>query len=230
MKKSRLALAFAGMMLAAVFLSAEKNAFWTARPYTEWTDKEVDKLLKDSPWARTILLSTGPDESAQQRGRGGEESDAGLSTAGNPPFRERPKLAITWYSRTIRQGVARRLLLANPASTEQADHLLNRPPSQFYEILVVGWNPGRNRDQALQALKEQTFLQKKNKEKIPLGDVILPVKRGDPLVLRFAREANGKPVLVLEDKEVMLVLKHGENTTRVPFKLSEMVVRDQLDL
>jgi hypothetical protein len=34
---------------AALFAGAE---FWQTKPYTEWNDKEVARILNDSPWAR----------------------------------------------------------------------------------------------------------------------------------------------------------------------------------
>ena len=31
--------------------------FWTAKPYTEWSDKELQKLMTDSPWAKTTTVT-----------------------------------------------------------------------------------------------------------------------------------------------------------------------------
>jgi hypothetical protein len=217
---------------SSVFLFAEKKEFWAAKPYTEWTQKDVDKLLKDSPWAKTIPLSQGPELALQGSGRGGRggEGDSGGAGAGSESYRAQPRLVVTWYSKPVREAVARRLQLNDPSATrEQIDQLLNRPASSFYDLLIVGWNPGRNPN-AAQALREGTYLQKKNKEKLPLQDVLMPQKRGDPLVLRFAREAGGKPVLTLDDKEVQLVLKMGDNTIRTTFRLSDMVVNERLEL
>ena len=42
---------FAFMLLAAVttLLGAD---FWDAKPFTEWSEKEVNKVMGDSPWAK----------------------------------------------------------------------------------------------------------------------------------------------------------------------------------
>jgi hypothetical protein len=48
--------------------------------------------------------------------------------------------------------------------------------------------------------------------------------------LRFAREADGKPVLTLADQEVTLVIRVGEDTYRIKFKLAEMLIQDKLEL
>lgn len=227
MKSRCTTLAMAALAVCAMTLFAAKKGFWDTKPYTEWAEKDVDKLLRDSPWARTIPLSTGPESSMRSRGTGEDET----APAGDQAYRPQPKLVVTWYAKPIREALVRRIQLNNPSpSQDQIDKLLNRPASPFYELLVTGWNPGRNRAEAVKNLKEGTYLQKKNKDKLPLADAIQPQMRSDPLVLRFSREQEGRPVLSLEDKEVLLVLRMGDNTIRVPFKLTEMTVRDQLQL
>ncbi len=218
---------------ASLFAYAEKREFWATKPYTEWTQKEVDRLLKESPWAKTIPLS-GSTFPGGGVGRTGGRGGAGESLDTAPGFegyRAQPKLVITWYSKPVREAVARRIQLNNPSPPkEELDQLLNRPESPFYDVLVIGWNPGRNREDAVQALRQGTYLRRKNKEKVSLKDAIMPEKRDDPLVLRFPRETDGKPVLTLEDKEVQLVLKMGNRTINISFKLSDMVINGRLEL
>ncbi len=43
--------------LAAVALLAAD--FWQTKKFTDWTDKEVQKILKDSPWARPVEVRLG---------------------------------------------------------------------------------------------------------------------------------------------------------------------------
>ena len=33
--------------------------FWTTKPFTEWNEKEVQKILSDSPWTAKITISGG---------------------------------------------------------------------------------------------------------------------------------------------------------------------------
>jgi hypothetical protein len=55
----------------AMLLAAD---FWKAKKYTEWTDKEVDKMLNDSPWAKkTDFTLTG----GGGRGGGGAKGGGG---------------------------------------------------------------------------------------------------------------------------------------------------------
>jgi len=66
----------------------------------------------------------------------------------------------------------------------------------------------------LERLKAGNYLQQMDKGKVPLAGILPPEKPGDPMVLRFARRANDRPVLSLEDKDVTLVLKLGDNAIR----------------
>jgi len=123
-------------------------------------------------------------------------------------------------------------MLTEPGvSKERIDKLLT-PNPQFLALLVNGWTLGRqaNRDAALANFRQETVLVKKNKEKIPLADAVFPQKRDDPLYLRFAREANSKPVLTLADQEVTLVIRVGEDIYRIKFKLADMLIQDHLEL
>src|SRR5665213_2876249 len=33
--------------------------FWTTKPFTDWDDKEVQKVLTDSPWVGRVTMSSG---------------------------------------------------------------------------------------------------------------------------------------------------------------------------
>ena len=51
--------------------------FWESKKFTDWSDKEVEKLLKDSPWAHTFSVETGKARS------GGGGSNRGMGGGGN---------------------------------------------------------------------------------------------------------------------------------------------------
>jgi hypothetical protein len=54
--------------LGAAALFAED--FWQRKKFSEWDEKEVRRILFDSPWAHTVELSLG-STGGRQRGRGG---------------------------------------------------------------------------------------------------------------------------------------------------------------
>ena len=65
-------------MLALCLWAAD---FWTTKPFTEWNDKEVAKILSDSPWAAKVTLpgglGGGPGIAESGGGRGGRGGGGG---------------------------------------------------------------------------------------------------------------------------------------------------------
>ena len=154
------------VLLSSVLVWAADKDFWDTKPYSEWNDKEVEKLLKNSPWSRSVTLSMGTmgapgygNESRQQYPRtsgaeppgtqtGGAESDPvgggqrGPGGLGDPSERPSIPLVVHWYSRPVREAFARRVLLRKPeAPKEQVDGLLNYDDPTHFAILITGF-PG----------------------------------------------------------------------------------------
>ena len=235
MRYRRLHPALVFLACGSLFLVAGQKNYWESKPYTEWSDKEVDKLLKDSPWTKSVLLSTGPEgalgSGGGQRGSGGG-GDPEMGSGGGSLPKPATRLVVTWFARPIREATARRLMLTDPEVSKERIEKLLHPNAQSLVLLVTGWTLGRqpDRDAAIERFKKETVLLKKNKEKILLADTVLPQRREDPLYLRFAREADGKPVLTLADQEVTLALRVGEDTYRIKFKLADMLIQDKLEL
>jgi len=76
--------------------------------------------------------------------------------------------------------------------------------------------------------KEDTFLEKKNGQKIPLLDLPAAPGRGLPYTLQFAREIDGKPTITPDDKEITLQIRIGERKYKFSFKLADMMIGDKL--
>src|SRR5580692_7420975 len=71
------------LRLLTLFMFLAGLALWAAdiwvKPYTEWTDKDVQKIMSDSPWAKkvTVTFEAG-------RGGGGGGTAPGKSRPGGP--------------------------------------------------------------------------------------------------------------------------------------------------
>jgi hypothetical protein len=240
----------AACSLFALILYAGPKDFWEAKPYTDWSAKEVEKLLrKDSPWTRTLLenapataVNIGGTESPTKgggtgdlggAGGGGSKGGAGRGSSGGGAAAPAPgEVFITWNSRPIREALARQMMLTNPSVTQQQlDQIVNYKP-QFFEFLVMGLPLGRGRDAEAQLakFKTDTCLQKKNQEKIPLANIVTPRAPNQPTTLQFAREVDGKPTLTAEDQEVTLVIRIGEHVYKYKFKFADMMVKGQLEI
>ena len=70
------------LLLAAICVWAAD--FWTAKSYTDWNDKDIQKMLNDSPWAHkmTVELGGGPGGPGGGRGEAGGFGGAGAAEGG----------------------------------------------------------------------------------------------------------------------------------------------------
>jgi len=220
MKKHRAICLAIACLLFVVFAYAGPKDFWVIKPYTDWTAAEVVKILqKNCPWTHVLLLI--PSEGG---GRGSTRSP-------NPSYSL--PVYITWNSRVAREAIVRKTMLEVPDTPkEQIDQVLSYSPKHI-EIFVNGQEMGGGRGasstEAMAEFKERTFLQKKNKEKLPLLDIVVQ-GRGGSLTLLFAREVDGKPTIVPEDKEVTLMIRIGESNYKFNFKLQDMMVNGKLEI
>jgi hypothetical protein len=224
----RHALIPAASLLLVLFVYAGPKDFWEAKPYTEWSAKEVETLLeKNSPWTQTTLMILDAGGGGGG-GRGGRSGGGGGATPSALPT----KVVINWYARPIREALVRRSMLQGlSAPQEQIDQFLNQD-SDFLELMLTGISVGRGRQggAGLEQFKEQTFLQKKNKDKISLVDVVMPKEREAATVLRFAREIDGKPTVTVEDQEVTLNVRINNQTYKYKFKLADMMIKGKLEI
>ena len=223
----------AACLLCIVVANAGPKDFWVTKPYTEWTAKEVEKLLlKDSPWTHVLLLNA-PSSSVSIGGTGGGK---GGGSEGPPP------IYINWYARPIREAIVRQMMLLAPNTTkEQLDAILNFK-SEFHDLIVTGFAPGSaargsrggaaNAENAMAKFKQETYLQKKNGQKIPLANLVPPPpkSRNAAYHLQFAKEIDGKPTLTPEDKEVTLSIRINDSPYKFKFKFADMMINDKLEL
>jgi len=231
----------AACSLFALLLYAGPKDFWVTKPYTEWNAKEVEKILrKNSPWTRTLLenaptssVSIGSTDSGGGGGGGGRGGGGrgGGGSGGGGGGGVPGEIIINWNARPIREALARQMMLQNPeVPKQQLDQILNYKPQSF-EFFVSGLTLGRGRDAEAQLarFKADTCLQKKNQEKIPLANLVIPRAGSQAMTLQFARQVDGKPTLTADDKEVTLCVRIGEHIYKYKFKFADMMINDQLE-
>ena len=77
-----------GALVVVLACSLGAADFWQSKPYSEWSDKDVQKMLTASPWARQVGVGVeGP--AAPVRANGGRRSD----TSGDPSDTPGPPVA-----------------------------------------------------------------------------------------------------------------------------------------
>ena len=241
--------------LASAVLSAAD--VWEVKPFQDWTDKDLRKVVNNSPWARQTLAVLGnatsnpPGTNAQPtvsdassndtsvtsagRGAGGTEPMGGTPRDfGRGPEAVQPSgipVIIRWHSALpLRQAQMRGKYGKEAATSPEAQRFLAQDPA-IYVVGVAGLGgsivSAGAGDQAKQNIAQKTTLRVKGKD---------PLR---PIAVDFVPNGSAVDVLIgfprampikLEDQEVELVSQIGSATVRCRFRLKEMVVRGKREL
>jgi hypothetical protein len=199
----------AAIVLAAVVF-AGNNDPWKSKPYQQWDDKDVRRILGDSPWSKIIQvdatwtnlkdisaadssqLPSGSTTAPAAGGKMGTSPSAGANpTVGgaaappSDPGDPKPQVAfaVRWVSsRTLQRAAARSAELAGQIKQEDAEKQLANPPD-VYEIALTGpdMRPFQTADEDT-LMKTAELTDKKSKEKI------------SPTKVQINRGADGKKV------------------------------------
>lgn len=235
----------AGCVLVSGFALAAE--FWERKEFTEWTDKEIRKILTDSPWARTVELALAMPSAGEGGGRmrmpggggggmgGGDlEEGGGMPRMGGEGVAAGPmptvSVQLRWVSALpVKQAIARVRFGEEAATSPEARQMLERQETHY--ILAVAGVPARWIGQDFDALKERAELRVKGHE--PLHPAQVQGQRREraaELYLAFPRGANGGFDITPEDKEIEVVIKLAERTIRSKFKLSQMMYKGKLEI
>lgn len=227
---SGLALA-AALLLSAAPARAQKEE-WQGKPYQQWTMKEVQKVLADSPWSREFIRSV----------------DVGSSSAGVMPSKGyvvRLRSALP-----VRQGLLRLRQLR-----EKYDEMNDRKKAEFDEKnkaliecppcdenYVVAMLPTGDNERlaeqlykaSLERVKPHVRLVNDRGQQRELVH-FAPAKSGSEAVFFFPRlDDKGAPLVTPDTKRLVLIVDPGAlndaTINRFEFDVSRMVVDGKLVL
>jgi len=214
--------------------------FWEKKGYKEWSNKDCDKMLTDSPWAEKYENTAIDVNSA----------DA-TSSDGRPPF---VKYQIQLRSALpIRQAMVRQMQIANKyddmsaeqqqAFDKQTDSFLNTNYEDYvvayitYETNNRNWVTQLNRhwqSQTTEMLKFSVYLTGEKGVKVPLEQYTV-VQGADAFQFVFPRKKDGQEVLGPDDKDMNLefptpaIGRVGGGKAFVEFKTKKMMYNDKLE-
>ena len=204
------------VLLAGAVLAAAD--FWEETEFTAWSDKDVEQMMNDSPWAKrlTVRFPRTPRES-----RGGRFG--GFRPGTSTP---QTRLVIQWQSaQPIRQAMVRGRIEQGGTVDPEAQVFLDQS-SPGYVVVVTGL-PGQFGRLTPEALMAEARLERKGKSPIvPAQAQPQRAGRGVAIVYFFPKD----DAIVLEDKEVEFITKVGGVTIKKEFTLEDMVFNDQLEL
>ena len=215
-------------LLAGIALLAAD--FWEERDFTAWSDKDVEEMLTDSPWAQQVRIAVG--SLTEAAGPTSIPAPANPDECGNAQFGaiQRHKITITWTSALpIKQALVRQQIGLGAPAPPESQRFLDQP-EPFYAVTVSGLPPSfavlaSMRD----ALQTGTMLKRKDSEPIVPEDVRL-FQNADDRSLSVIFLFPKTDVITLDDREVELITRLIDSEVKKKFKLADMVFRDQLEL
>src|ERR1700722_1235982 len=198
--------------------------FWQTKPYTDWSDKEAQKIETNSPWSKQVPVPLGEAAGGGATGRGrnkgmsgGGDIDSTLSNGGNagragtqdvgggvvPNGTASLTLTVSWRTAlAVREAVAKEKFGAEAATSADAKKMK-------------------------ESLLQNTTLTVKEKDPIQATDV----KTGGNeqravVVFIFPKTAP----FSLDDKDVEFATKLGPIVVRQKFHLKDMTFNGKRDL
>jgi hypothetical protein len=186
-------------------------AQWNKKPYTEWSEKEALKLLNDSPWGQTQVISDVSRMGATGPGGNTRASQTEDSSSRHINFRIRFLSA-----KPIRQAFSRMIEIKQQGELDDqlAARLKAFSTQDFpdYIIVTVDVDSTATRGELQQArvalgnrttgeLQNNTFLQVKE-QRVFLQEYQPPKNDGLGARFIFPRLVDGKPFITPESSEV----------------------------
>ena len=232
------------LSLAVSLLSLPLSAAvqWNKKPHSEWSEKEVQKVLNDSPWGRTqvftsaVTLFAGPGV-----GRG-----SSAPTSSRPPDATHVNFRIRFLSaKPIRQAFGRMMELKQkqPLSEELAAQINSFTSGEFLELIVItvsvdSKDVGANVQQAAGLLtsrgtadlKNNTFIETKGGRRMFIQEYQPPRQDGLGARFIFPRLVDGNPFITAESDEIHFVTELSSNyRLNMRYKIKDMMYEGKLE-
>ncbi|MEW6209655.1 MAG: hypothetical protein AB1631_14905 [Acidobacteriota bacterium] len=222
-----------------LFFSAA-SAQWNKKPYTEWSPKEAQKVLNDSPWGQTQAFADMSNKFSTGPGRTATSSQTQEASTDYLNFRIRFLSA-----KPIRQALYRMMEAQgkNELDAQTEARLKDFVDSQFAEHIVVsvmvdsrdhkGQLPQAQsllRSRTASELKNNSYLVLKNGQRVFLQEYYPLSADGLGAKFVFPRLIDGKPFITEELGEVTFYAELSSRyTLRMRFKTKDMIYDGKLE-
>lgn len=225
-----------GVCVVAVSLWAADS--WQAKLFTDWNDKEVQRISENSPWAKQFSIALGGGGAGGGKsGKGGKggggsgggstlaDDTQGLDGGGGPSV----TFTIRWQSALpIKQALVKMKYKAEAGTSAEAKQLLSATEPE-YVVVAAGLNRSMVRgdaEQIKQALMGATQLVVKGKEPIKPDNFRLVGQSRMDAVFAFPKTN----AITEDDKDVEFQCMVGTFSLRQKFHLKDMVFNGKLEL
>lgn len=224
--------------------------FWLSKPYTDWSEKDIQKIETNSPWSKQVTLSLGgnaggPDTGRAKRGGSGSGGDldstggsGGGGRSSNPPevgggvvpgAGASMSVVVSWRSAlAFREAVAKDKFGAEAATSADAKKIVDNEPNAY--LVMISGLPDRavrGNDKMKESLLQNTSLIVKGKSPIQASDVQTGGNEQKAVVVfMFPKTAP----ISLDDKDVEFSTNLGSIIVKQKFHLKDMMFNGKLDL
>ncbi|MFN0108784.1 MAG: hypothetical protein ACKVZH_08015 [Blastocatellia bacterium] len=228
----KIAIAVVCLFALTVVAGAQKKY----KPWMEWAEKDVTKMLNDSPWGQTQTdTNTSEMFFSPTSGSGGSRGQQGaLNQAVNLNFRIRFLSA-----RPIREAFAKQVMTKNPQMTDQLKAFAEQT-SDKYIVIAVDYDSTDRRlsGPAMQAfaaanpgqMKTTTYLEIKDGKRVFLDQYMQPGNDGMGAKFVFPRMVDGKPFVTADSGYVRFYSEVSPTIKlNMRFKIADMTYNDKLE-
>jgi hypothetical protein len=235
------ALASLLLLISAIAIGQNKNI-----PWTEWSKKDAEKVLNNSPWAQT-QVDTNVTEmfyTPTSRNTGAPNANTrGVEGALNQ------EIKVTYHirffsARPVRQALARLYQIQEKEKPDaESDKRLRswaELESKDSIIMTVTFEStdGRFSGKAMQAfnsavtstLKNKTYLERNDGKRLFLTEYVLPGRDGFGARFIFPRVVDGQPFITRDAKEIRFSSEVSDALKlTMRFKVADMMYNGMLE-
>lgn len=243
--RSMVCVLVASLLFVLVTASAQK----AEKKWTEWTKKDAQKILDDSPWGQTQIdtdtsqMMFSPTNDPRQRGVGSTSTDDSRAAQGATNQSVDVKFHVRLFSaRPIRQALARQMELQQKLPDEALArlHSFAEVKSENSIIVTVSFEStdqryGNSVMQALNSattgtLKNTCYLQRNDGKQLFIEEYVPPGKDGFGARFIFLRYPDEKLFITPESGEIhfFVQLSSGLKIDR-RFKVASMMYQGELE-
>lgn len=238
-------LAVPALLLALITATAQERG----KAWSEWSKKDAEKVLENSPWAQT---QTDTDTSQMFYSPTADSRLPGVRTTSTTDARNAEgatnqavtiKFHVRFFSaRPIRQALVRLMEIQQKPTPEVAQKLTNFAELQPQESIIVTVtfesNDQRFSGKVMQAfnsaatgtMKNDTYLERNDGKKIFLEEYVPPGKDGFGARFIFLRTLDDQPFITKSTSEIHFYAQYSD-TLKVDrrFKVADMIFKGELE-
>lgn len=236
-QRGKTAIGIVGIALVAFCACASDS--WKTTPYEKWSAKDVEKILNDSPWAKSItipyslLLNGDRPETDERLKIGGASNPNGV--ADSQIYKPDGIFILRWNSAiTVRRALYRDAVAHGIPADYANDRYLKNDP-EFMELVMVPVG-----QTLLPPTEEPTLLRETTLQFQPSGKVVHPTNaqaRGqvnslgqEGYIFDFPKlAADGKSIIPKETTQIEFFTQVGVRRFGAKFKPADMMIHDVLD-